>query len=319
MKKLFLLLILLPALAWGGDYGSSIDGETASVTLNHTASCDSGRVWYGYPDTTNWYVSYKLTSAGWDNTVLLNSSVSLDSLGTHIVRLSYWETGAGSVSGYLVGIWEHNDTKAAAACGEGIGDNTTIIYVLNSADSTTGISGFDITIQDSVGGEYQAYGTTNSSGCDTFSLDDGTFKISMSKTPWSITSPVYKTTAGDSTWTFYATHYDPGAPPSASKCNVWTLISDLSASWLAGCRLTVWVPSRYYPLTFDTTLVSPYTVDAVSNDTGYVEIAVYRSAELTAGNEQTVKMYIEARAPNGDLLGRTFQEIPDQESYEVVW
>lgn len=206
---------------------------------------------------------------------------------------------------------------SAVSCA-GWGAYTVTLYLLDDSDST-GVSGVKINIYDSTGGDWQAGHITQANGTRQFSLDASTYTIHLQDPPNAITSPQYMTISADTTDTFWVTVFDPGSPPSGDKCRVWCLVSDLTGDWLSGCRLSAWIPGRYHPVTLDTTLVSPYTVSATSNDTGYVYMDIYESGELTAGNGETVKMYIVLRAPNGDFIARTFVEIPDADDYEIIW
>jgi len=222
-------------------------------------------------------------------------------------------------------VWDNDIVAQAsrtvtASC-YGSGARTVVFQLKDVADSTTGISGFEIDIEDSVAGE-TLYGlTTNASGCCTTSLDDGTWTVKLQKTPWSITSPVYPIVSSDTTLTYYATKFDPGSPPSADMCRIWAKIPDLSDEWVAGCQLKVKIPGRYYPVTRDTMPVYSYERTATSNDTGYVYVDVYRSSELLSKGDSsiTVKMEITLYDPLGNTMARVIKEIPDQTAWQIVW
>jgi len=79
------------------------------------------------------------------------------------------------------------------------------------------------------------------------------------------------------------------------------------------------VPGRYFPVTYSSSPISPYAVYGTSNSAGYVYVDVYRSAEIVAGNGETVKMFLELTSPNGAFIARVLAEIPDQANWEIDW
>lgn len=120
MKKLFLLLILLPSLAWGGHDGSSTSGKEATVTWSYTLACDSAWMVFGYdgdagdPDSANMYDSLKLVQCfSGTGKELCGDGLDLDSIGSHVVRM-YCFSG-GSVVGIVAGKWEQKAVLLTAA------------------------------------------------------------------------------------------------------------------------------------------------------------------------------------------------------------
>lgn len=103
-------LTMFATTSFGQNYGTSIEDRQAIVTFTHSLPMDSARATFGYPDIGNPYASVKLVpndSLVPDSTVL-QGDVSLDSLGTHTVRITYWETDAADTSGRSLGIWVHD-------------------------------------------------------------------------------------------------------------------------------------------------------------------------------------------------------------------
>ncbi len=100
------LLMPLVAIVLGAGLGESIEGESAIVTFDAPANCDSARMIFGYPDTSNLYDTVKITPQSVDSSIL-KGSVDLDSVGTHYVQIEYYETGSGSISGYSCGAHVH--------------------------------------------------------------------------------------------------------------------------------------------------------------------------------------------------------------------
>lgn len=330
MKKLFWLLFLYAILAWSlalADFGSSIDGEQASVTFVHTVALDSAWVVFGYDgdagdaDTANMYDSLKLlpTFSG-DGKVLWADGLDLDSLGTHVVKI--WGFTGDAIEVIHIGIWEHNDIKTAAACGSGIGIRTLTVTVKDTSDSSA-ISGFRVAVYDSSSGEFKGNKSTNSNGVVTFSLDDDTYTVHITKTPWSLATPRYFTITANMDSTFYASAFDAGNPASADMCRIYINdVRDMGAIEQEGCELRARVPKRYHPVTVGEAIRIPRLAVATSDASGYVYLDVYRSTGLTAGDgTSTVKYDLELLIDeDGDqVVRRRNVEIPDQAQWEIDW
>lgn len=154
MKRLFLLLCVicvLYGLSWG-DFGKSTEGTFSTVTFTHTTNCDSAWVYFGYP-SSNLYYSLKLFPLPADNRKLLRDSLDLDSVGGHYGEVRYYEQGAGSVSGYVIGEWVHEnptpgDTIQRNASTHGASDvaalwGDTLNQLLITVDSVITAMGYD--------------------------------------------------------------------------------------------------------------------------------------------------------------------------------
>lgn len=109
MKKIFLALFfsgLIAVAVWAGNYGSYTTGTSVTFTWDHTADCDSARAYFGYPTKDNLYYNIKMTPDLIADSSLLSAPISLDSIGTHYVRIDYYEQGATSISGRITGAYE---------------------------------------------------------------------------------------------------------------------------------------------------------------------------------------------------------------------
>jgi len=209
--------------------------------------------------------------------------------------------------------------KTVSSAPTGWGAYTVTLYLLSDADSTP-VAGVIINIYDSTSGVFWAGHITPANGIRQFSLDASTYTIHLQDPPNAITSPEYMTISADTTDTFWVNVFDPGTPPSGDECKIWSLVSNMSGAWLSGCKLLVEIPRKYHPVTLSGTVISPYSVSATSNDTGYVNVNVYESGELTGRvGAGTVKMLITLIAPNGQRIVRTLAEIPDAADWEIVW
>lgn len=138
MKKLFLkfhwLLILLPVLAWAGNFGSSIEGKDANVSFVHTSAIDSAHFVFAYPDTSNWYDSVFTYPVAWGSNKLLNGAgLDLDSVGVHIVKIRYYS--GGSIAGHTAGVWLHETDSTYNA-----------ITDVNKANFQADVSNLDVAV-----------------------------------------------------------------------------------------------------------------------------------------------------------------------------
>lgn len=100
-------LVLLCTSAKAGNFGRSIEDKDGFISFQHEVAMDSAHAIFGYPDTTNWYDTTKLLPATTfsDDSTVVGATIDLDSIGVHIVRLIYFEKGAGDTSGVDFGTW----------------------------------------------------------------------------------------------------------------------------------------------------------------------------------------------------------------------
>lgn len=117
MKKLYLIIVFgcllgFYSLATYAGMGESVEGRVATVTLSHLSGIDfdSARADFAYPDTTNWYVSCKLTPYNLSDSGQISGTVDLDSNGLHLVKIAYYERGATDTSGFVGGNWLHKSS-----------------------------------------------------------------------------------------------------------------------------------------------------------------------------------------------------------------
>lgn len=110
--KNIIVIILIGILSYGlvFGYGSSITTREAVVTFDHTADCDSAWAQFYYPpDSSLPYYSAKMMPFVDEDSSLLKTEIDLDSLGTHLVRILYWEKGVTNDTGFVVGAWLNYD------------------------------------------------------------------------------------------------------------------------------------------------------------------------------------------------------------------
>jgi len=104
--------LFCPSLTWATGYGESEAGTQAAVTFTHTADCDSARVEFGYDgdggdDTLNYYAEIRvLPCFSGDGKLLMAEGLELDSIGTHVVKITYFlDDGDAVADGYVAGLW----------------------------------------------------------------------------------------------------------------------------------------------------------------------------------------------------------------------
>lgn len=224
--------------------------------------------------------------------------------------------GAGDTAAIGRSVWDNdivtqaNRTVTASCAGSGA--RTVVIWIKDITDST-GIAGFEIDIEDSVGGGGVYGNTTNSSGCFTLSLDDATWTIHLQKVPYSITSPVYETISGNTTLTYYATPFTPGSPPADSLCVVWGRVKDKHGNAYVGAKVSIWMDA--YPVTFGGILIDVATKSVVYTDTlGIFEFSdgIYYCSSLNPSN---LKWKIRVKTTNWIWEGPV--TVPSQASWEI--
>lgn len=318
MKRFFYLIwivLFFPSSVQATGFGASIEGDSTGVTITLNNARDSVWLRFASPDN-NFYDSVKAVPiAGTNNKMLIAPYINLDSIGGHLM-VAFTFTG-DAVAETVIGQWLHENPVASRCSGSGT--YTVTLYLLNDADSTA-VSGVIININDSTSGVWQAGHITPANGIRQFSLDASTYTIHLQDPPNAITSPEYMTISADTTDTFWVETFDPGAPPSGDQCRVWCIVPSISANWVWGCRLTAEIPKKYRPVLLGDSPISPYSVSATSNDTGYVYLDLYESGELTGRTGAgTVKVQLTLIAPNGYVIVRTEAEIPDASDWEIEW
>jgi len=201
----------------------------------------------------------------------------------------------------------------------GVGSYKDTIIVLD-ADTNT-VEGVDITVRNT-SGTVIAFGRTDVNGMDILNLDAATYFFSVQRTGIIFDDDTTITVTGDQTDTIWVTRYDPGSPPSATKCRIYAWERDFKDVVQVGCKLSVWIPSKYQPVVNTSgNPIGRATRYALSDTLGYVYMDVYRSDSLTAGDgTSTVKYNIEFRDPQGTVMGRVLDyEVPDSGSHKIVW
>lgn len=303
-----------------GNVNGNVGGSVASVT---------GEVRVVSTDT----IRADLIPA--DSTSLVNAEAyakaGRDTINVHAPHGNNWASaGTATVDTASVAraVWDNDVVSQAnrtvtASC-FGSGARTVIIYVKSDEDST-GISGYQIDVEDSIGGE-TTYGiTTNATGCCTLSLDSHTWTVSLTKTPYSITSPVYPIISSDTTLTYYATPSNIGSPLASDMCRIYCYSSNSDGSLLTGARLYVWIDDEYGVVyNYDSSLVlSRYSVVSVaSGSNGLDSVSVYRCSGtygISSSSGDTVKVWIELIGSDGRRIQKTKKAIPDQSSWRIQW
>jgi hypothetical protein len=117
MKKVWLVLslLLLPSIVRAEGFGRSVYGKNASVTYEASVALDSVRIWFGFDgdggaDTANFYkFAHLFPCFSGDSKILCADGLSLDSIGTHVVRI--YGYASGTITEFSTGLW-YNDKAA---------------------------------------------------------------------------------------------------------------------------------------------------------------------------------------------------------------
>jgi len=314
MKRILIsisILLSLWVLSKANDFSSSMKGYFSSVTYTHSSACDSARVYFGYP-SSNLYQNLKLFPLDVDSSKLKRDSLALDSIGGHYVEIQYYERGAGSVSGYFIGLWEQkpdtSDYQGSAAgltadqvAGEvyctlyvhaddfkdgtaGTGADTFDLYVFNA--DTTAQEGIEISILNEA---HTAVAVpvvpTDVNGKAQVFLDADTYHLYLQRlgviySKWdTVIVP-----SGGGVDTIWVTSYDPGAPPSASVTLVQGFNRDLGYNKTD--RLTIRFIPQHSNL-IDTTqgVFLDFKELVAYSDTGFFQTYVVPSINMISREE----------------------------------
>lgn len=133
-KPIFIMLAIVILLcfgayklAFGDGFPFTYDRAEGFVSFQHSTDCDSARIYYGYPDSTNEYVSVKVLPLTLDSSYLFATTLDLDSLGTHQVRTWYWEAGSAD-STQEPSFWYHSNYGDLFAVGTPGAANLCRVY-----------------------------------------------------------------------------------------------------------------------------------------------------------------------------------------------
>jgi len=355
MKKMFLFLwivLALYGLVWANNFGSSTEGEEASVTFVHTVALDSAWAVFGYDsdggaDTANFYDSLKLLPVfSGDSKILWADGLDLDSLGTHVVKIRGYANDAIAV--ITTGIWEHKTTAV---------DSVRKVYLVDSLDQTVTASAdteaiarytWDYptrTLTDAGTGANQVIIRTKSSldsavipkatvavwnadqsirmglldtdtdsGKVTFALDDGTYNLRIHKYKFQWTVPITIGVSGNKDTTVYATEFTPTPPPSSDLCTVYGYID---SAGLVGHRAQISCTIHAQELRIGTKILAyySYTKTVYTNRSGYWEMFLPPNAIITPSGTQYV---FEIKSPYQPVL-KKWVTVPEVVSWEFTF
>lgn len=311
MKKFFYLIWIVlfsPCSVWAVGSGESIEGDSSSVTITLNNARDSVWLRFASPDD-NFYDSVKAVPlTGTSHKILIAPYLNLDSIGGHLI-VAFTFTG-DAVAETVVGTWLHENPNYDPT---GTGDNTVIIYVKDDSDST-GISGYQIDIEDSTGGELKAGYQTQSGGACTLSLATSVYSVAMSKTPYTITTPIYPSIDSDTTLTYYATLYSPSAPPADTLCVVYVYVKTNQGVAIPNAKVSIWGEAsnvKYGNIVID---YQKRVTEKTGSD-GKAEFAegFYPNDTLTPND-----LYYHYRIETTYSIAEGTFEIPVANSYELV-
>lgn len=356
MKRFFLLLCVIFALcglSWANNFGSSTEGEEASVTFVHTGALDSAWAIFGYDgdggaDTANFYDSLKLLSVfSGDGKILWADGLDLDSLGTHVVKIRGYASDALAV--VTTGIWEHKttavdsvrkvylvdsldqtvtasaDTEAIArynwnyvtrtlTSGAGTGSNQVIIRTKSSTDSAV-IPGASVALWNADQSALMGLLETDTdSGKAVFAQNDGTYNLRIWAYKFQWTVPITIGVSGNKDTTVYATEFTPSPPPSSDLCTVYGYIDSVG---LVGQRARISCTILEHELRIGTKILAyySYTKTVFTTPSGYWEMFLPPNAIITPSGTQYV---FQIKTPYQPVL-KKWVTVPELANWEFIF
>lgn len=265
-------------------------------------------------------------SSGGDVSAIADTvNAILDTIQAHAPHGDNWATAGSGDTSEIKTLFQNNwddDTDGFLSAELSLGGARTMTVTVKDTSDSVAIAGFEVDIYDSSSGQYMGGGETNTNGVYTRSLDDETYTVHIKKVPYNLASPRYFIITEDMDSTFYASSFDPGEPASADQCIIYINdVRDMGAVEQEGCYLRAYIPEKYRPVTVGEAIRIPRIAAAASDASGYVELVVYRSAGLTAGDETSTVLYdLELLDEDGNqIVRRRNVEIPDAANWEIKW
>lgn len=244
--------------------------------------------------------------------VLLHQGDPMTADSAAIAR-SVWDDDVVSRSGRRIG-WNDTANVVNDIPASGTGAYACSVVVLED-DGETPIQGVFLRVMNDEETATTAVGRSDANGRALFSLDADEYHLFpyLVGYQFSAIPETLMVGAQGSLDTITASRFDPGEPATADLCRVYGLIHSLGAQGLEGVSVTATI--LIAPLLYEGVVVSPYSVSATTDSTGYWYLDVIPNALLTpAGTQYDFTIYNES----GTLLRKQI-EVPDSESFEFGW
>lgn len=235
------------------DIKATLDGEEVALSSGEHTSIASdtqtGMTAQGYTTTRAGYLD------------VLNGLVT-----------SIWAAGARTLTSFGTLVSDILDAITG-------GGAYQITITVDVTSTTTGISGYELSIYDSTNTVFQATQTTNSSGIAVFNLASGTYKVRGRKagyTPANTTETLI--VSGDGSATYYATTFVPTPPPSLDMQTLYGTIIDGAGNAVANCPVEI-IPSKQQVI--NSRILAMRKLADTTNISGYFELTIERTAHIT--------------------------------------
>ncbi len=287
----------------GSGIGIYTKGSTIDIGLGVSGTIENGSGGKILMDNN---VVYADTIA---NRVLEDSS-SYKIFDSAQVASSVWNTpqsnhtNAGTFGKYL-------DTEISGLSGGGGGYSYQLV-VIDSGVSQI-IPGVGLTIRNLDQSVLIAVGTTDILGTASFNLNAASYIAIASSPGYIFENFDTVVVAGAGVDTVYGWQFDPGTPADPSLCRVYGYLYDIEGSPEDGATVAAWLPSGVSRL--GSTIVSPFSKETKTDDSGYFYIDLIPSADLTPA---TSKYEIAITLSDGTVL-RERLLIPDLSSWMLTW
>jgi hypothetical protein len=206
--------------------------------------------------------------------------------------------------------WNHQVRTLTS--GAGSGANSVVIRCKDSSDSSA-VAFAQVQVLDSTENSTIGLLNSDSQGRGFFALDDGTYCIRLYKPGWQFTVPETLKVDNDEDTVYYASAFDPGAPPQASLCRVHGWVYDINDQPMAGVKIEASIGK--VPLRYQNLVISPYYKSTQTDEQGFWYLDLYPNSVLSPSD---TRYMFHVFSPAGSVL-RLEVEVPDLTSWELQW
>jgi hypothetical protein len=206
------------------------------------------------------------------------------------------------------GYIDSNQTEQGGIAG---GDKNIRFYIIDTCSTADTLDGAFITVQNS-SGVVKAVLATDASGAAEAVIPDGMWLVLASKNGYCFPDTAYYIDSNDTVAVLgYRVAFPP--PPTPNTCRVFGYLYDINSQPEAGATITAFLPSGV--ARSSGMIVSPYSVSAVSDTTGYFYIDLIPSDSLAPSGSQ---YEITVSRRDGTIL-RQRMEVPAASQWQLDW
>jgi len=227
-----------------------------------------------------------------------------------IVARAVWNTPQGNHT--LAGTFgKYLDAEVSGLAG-GSGFYTYQIVAFDSSINQV-VPGAGISIRNLDQTALIAVGFTDVSGTAAFNLDNENYLVVTSSPGYIFESFDTIIVAGGGVDTALGYRFDPGAPEDPSLCRVYGYLYDINGNPENNAIVSGWLPLGVSCL--GQIIVSPFQVEAVSDENGYFYLDLIPSSDLTPADS---KYEITITLSDGTVLRERIL-VPDTDNWQLTW